>query len=550
MATKRQTQAEVVKACRGMTAKNYAWLCRYDALLENMYAVWPDQHVAVVPDRSAGIPWFVALLLGSTSRKHIYINNRGLQLAPVRKAIANLVNKIKWCWHFRHSERDAPWQKPLVRREVRRYKAIVPPEVAVFTRRIAATAERQVRIANKRIARRKCYGNTPAFVMMALKWLRHNGMQALQSDKDGVFVILHRSTADKLAAAKISNAGASYKMVADFQPEIDYEQARNTMKGICKTLRALGRDDYARACHEVFDQRGHRGLVSKVNLTVKTHKPVVECRIIHSSPASSFEAISRIVHNVLTTKCNELVHLCRDTKDFISKLTVKTFPQDCHIEKWDVKEFYMAAEHKAMIEAIIPVINVELRSVIESILWTVLFHQFVSWNGNVYRVETGSGMGQLHSGSLADLSFWRLVENPLFLAEHGILCWMRFRDDIFTVFKTKEEASSCLQALQRQACPHWKISRDESSSFGVAMLDCFVYKGPRFRISGKFDHAPHIKKSARHVPLDSSSAHPPSVHKSWPISEVRRMAALSMHRFSFEYYRRAKCLRFSRFFMD
>ncbi len=84
---------------------------------------------------------------------------------------------------------------------------------------------------------------------------------------------------------------------------------------------------------------------------------------------------------------------------------------------------------------------------------------------------------------------------------------------------------------------------DPICSASATMLDFRVYKGPRYIETTCFDYSPHIKVTARHVPLSGLSAHPPTVHDSWPVSEVNRMCRLSYHKQSFCFFRNLKIQR-------
>ncbi len=77
------------------------------------------------------------------------------------------------------------------------------------------------------------------------------------------------------------------------------------------------------------------------------------------------------------------------------------------------------------------------------------------------------------------------------------------------------------------------------------MLDTFVFKGEGFELGGGFlSYRPYIKPTARHVPLSHHSLHSWSVHRSWPVSEIRRMHSLSMTSCQLEVF---KVLKISRF---
>ena len=61
----------------------------------------------------------------------------------------------------------------------------------------------------------------------------------------------------------------------------------------------------------------------------------------------------------------------------------------------------------------------------------------------------------------------------------------------------------------------------------VDFLDIAIFKGPRWRRSSHLDVRPFFKPSQRGSILSSSSSHPYSVHKSWPMCRFSDYEALS-----------------------
>ena len=72
----------------------------------------------------------------------------------------------------------------------------------------------------------------------------------------------------------------------------------------------------------------------------------------------------------------------------------------------------------------------------------------------------------------------------------------------------------------------WILELESMSDAGVPMLDIFISHSLNGR-SAVPAWRPYRKPTAVGVPLHHSSAHPPTVHKSWPISEVSRVYKLS-----------------------
>ena len=88
------------------------------------------------------------------------------------------------------------------------------------------------------------------------------------------------------------------------------------------------------------------------------------------------------------------------------------------------------------------------------------------------------------------------------------------------VGKVHELISLCNQRSE------WLIKIEDCNPNGVPMLDVFVSRNASSRSS--VPHwAPYRKPTAISVPLSHLSAHPYSVHRSWPLGEIRRVGILS-----------------------
>ncbi len=70
------------------------------------------------------------------------------------------------------------------------------------------------------------------------------------------------------------------------------------------------------------------------------------------------------------------------------------------------------------------------------------------------------------------------------------------------------------------------------------------------RCCGTLAFRPFAKGTARHLPLHHSSLHPKSVHKSWPLSEVRRMYSRSQFWCDFKVYRDMKVDLWQHLYLD
>ena len=135
-------------------------------------------------------------------------------------------------------------------------------------------------------------------------------------------------------------------------------------------------------------------------------------------------------------------------------------------------------------------------------------------------------MGQGHSGGTSDLLLNGLMESTLLtLSEKhvlGIKAYARFRDDIFILVASMEQADTVFSRMSGLAKPAYTLEIDGVDDDSVVMLDIEIYKSQR-GANWILRHKPYVKPTARHIPLGSDSYHPRSVHQSWPRAEMLRL---------------------------
>ena len=544
--------SKIERMTQGMSAKHWAWMCRgQQEMLANLYVVLDKSVPAETPTAENKIPWTVQLLLATHSRKHRFLDRRMPKLQPYLKALADFSNKVRLAWHFRlEVGNDHVRRPPVCKLPTRPYKDLTSPEVAKFCRYFENEVGAHLIRCHKRYQRCLPSMAAPSLVRLGLRWLRHNKVCGIQSDKDGVFVLANESLVQELILEKLMLSKGSYREIASHTIPIEFACATSQVHGIVKKLKHLDFGDWAFQAETVFFDRGAAKLCCPVEVTIKTHKPLPEVRMLHSSSSSPLEGFSRILHFWLSEVVSTVKHLVPNTSSLLKEVRSHTFPRDCTLCKLDVKYFYMSGSHAKLIEVVVGLLRPELRSVATDLLWLVLGSQIVCKFERCWRVLSGTGMGQVHSGSLSDLAFWQIVESKLDFVRLGILCLVRFRDDLFLVTKSTTSAANTHREMNRLAAGMWTVELESTGQYSACMLDCMLYKGPSFMSEGRLDFAPHIKETARHVPLCDSSNHPPATHKTWPLSEVRRMRSLSLHDKAYHFYRRVKTRRFARFFMD
>ena len=155
-------------------------------------------------------------------------------------------------------------------------------------------------------------------------------------------------------------------------------------------------------------------------------------------------------------------------------------------------------------------------------------------------------MGLLCSGEISDLALYGMMElptvlNPGFREKFGIIGYMRFKDDLLMVVdSTKSQRREMVGEMRR----HSRFFRLKVESIGqeeTTFLDLRIYRGVRWQSTRKLDTSLYRKETSLWVPLSHASHHHPSVHKWWPLSEIRRIHSRCSS--SFEANQLERCFR-------
>jgi len=135
-------------------------------------------------------------------------------------------------------------------------------------------------------------------------------------------------------------------------------------------------------------------------------------------------------------------------------------------------------------------------------------------------------MGLVHSGAVSDLALCARAEISWACRSdvqdaHRILCWLRFRDDIFVVGADKGLLKAFYSEFSRR-CKYFETEVVQWSRCSVSMLQTNVR-----RVGRRLVAAPKFKGCNSGMPLDRSSCHAPHVHAYWPCAFVRSLGRLS-----------------------
>ena len=221
----------------------------------------------------------------------------------------------------------------------------------------------------------------------------------------------------------------------------------------------------------------------------------------------------------------------------MEKLRSSTVPStSTRLIRLDVKHFFMSGRTGDIAEQCVQLLpNVQrfdqvLRELATDVAHFLLHNQTIRSSFHpkrLWRVLLGSGMGLKYSSETASAALCSLAEvsfatDPDIQAAYGIHFYYRFVDDIL-ISQTGRSLFTEWFRLYSNYCKWYKIEVVEIGQ-SVEMLAVEVSI-----IHSKYVAKPKLKVDSGPV-LSVSSAHPPSVHKSWPAAVFRGIESLCTDR--------------------
>ena len=202
--------------------------------------------------------------------------------------------------------------------------------------------------------------------------------------------------------------------------------------------------------------------------------------------------------------------------------------------KIDVKDYFMDGLHSQFLEYSSSLVEPKWRTFYRTILRYVLDSQYVEvdqFEGRLWKVLKGAGMGLGFSGELCDATFFATVEKgvvdcPDILKRHSVELFVRYKDDIFLLHSGDTQSLRDFVGFLRQRSLVWKLEVESVSRQGCDFLDLDISKGARWRSTGLLDIGVHHKPTGLHQPLAPHSMHSLHAHHAWPKGLVARAKRL------------------------
>ena len=163
--------------------------------------------------------------------------------------------------------------------------------------------------------------------------------------------------------------------------------------------------------------------ICQIRLLCKTTKSPAEVtfRCVHSGVSNRWTGLSAWLAHHLREKIDmKLLHLLRDTKEFLDDLRHLHWQDGVRMVKMDIKEFHMLSGKPGFLSHACSVLfcdeTGDFKQLVARAVDCLCRNQFVQSEflpDLTYRVTRGSGMGPPHSGEVSDAGFWIAAERWL-----------------------------------------------------------------------------------------------------------------------------------------
>ena len=477
------------------------------------------------------VPWPIILLLSRHSQKHQFTTKSLPSMAVLRTDLENCVRKIKWRYNLKDIKYEPPF-KLSKQKTTPRCAVTLPPKEGQWLNNLHQCMLDACERAHSDIrGRRKSHCKTPKYIRVAFMLLKKLNIKAIGNDKGGGFTLVSAESVANIERTLFN------KPMYHWEDEGSFQRYKRDLKllvaRLINKISKLEKTKFEREqlqWHLSRPLRRPDALVATLQLRIKAHKAHGEqtCRAIHANPCSTFESISRWLVAEIRGKLECIQnHIISNAKGALERIQSMEFCPGDRLIKLDMKDFYYSGSTEELIVDVLSMWDSEdkrnplRREAMELLLHNQLVCGKHFPEEGCFRVLTGSGMGLVHSGDVADSAFHQRVERwmmlPAIVRKYEVRGYVRFKDDALLVINSCRlpQMLSTMKAKSR----YFKIIIEKVATSWVNFLEFKVHAVPDqqcLRVEYAFKEMPS-------VPLSCTSMHNKCVHRGWPRMLVKNI---------------------------
>ena len=479
-----------------------------------------EQRVFARETEQGVAPWPLVWLLTRFNRKHILEGRRCPPEAEIRDSLIQFERRFRWRYLLRNNEsRDARFVK-IPRAPVMPVYSTTTPDLeawlASFRRCVAGAAT----VARSRALARRC-SNMTRLTRYCQGWYRRAPIVAIANDKEPGYTVLSLP-ALKAVHEEILSSKDYREISADEISKVKWYEGYGRQ---CMKMAVVERSKGLAKNLQKSADMPHCKPATKLLVTAKTHKPRAAFRNVHAGGATVFSGLSIFLGQQLQQILDRLPHILPSCEAFASWAASIRVEEGEYMLRFDIKHFFMSGTADDMSTGAAMIFPSCKRRVYRDVLMWLLGSQYIQSDylpGRVWCVTKGTGMGQQASGPVADAAYYTRCEadfavNDEVKKKYEIKEYVRFKDDIFVLAKSRSLTKTWFHELRRRAAPIFELECESVSQTQVEMLSMIVQiRGNRL--------VTFPKPQPKGLTLDQSSAHAATVHSSWPKAYMRTMA--------------------------
>ena len=245
-------------------------------------------------------------------------------------------------------------------------------------------------------------------------------------------------------------------------------------------------------------------------ITPKLHKKNIGSRPITAQHSYMLSPLSKALAKVLQEEVDKIPEIAKDSKTVVSQLEKLTLMEPCVFVTFDVEQMYPSIDLKDAINTLYENLEILRRNngFWSKILKLIMFNNYVTTNGKIYRQMTGTATGTQVAPPFANL--YLHFKFGKILRAKEITYNSRYIDDGFMVVDNTNNAKNILHQLNNAT--NLNITFEISISKAI-YLDLEIYKGKRYFTRGIPDIKVYFKPTNKLLYLPANSQHP-QAHKS------------------------------------
>ena len=362
------------------------------------------------------------------------------------------------------------------------------------------------------------------------KLIKDDSLVISKADKGDVVVVLSTSQYLDLAHEHLSD-NSTYQLLQNDPTQEIVTQFIEYLT-TCKEQGVITEHEY----HRLIPSR--KVDTQRIYFLPKVHKDPLKVRPIVSCTNGPTQEASAFLDKLLQPQMKRVKSYVKNSTDLVNILESLQVPTNAYLITLDIESLYTNISHDEAIISFLRKFKHHPKKVfLLDLLKFVLKNNVFKFDDLVFTQLRGVAMGTRLAPALATIYIGELEEDYIQSRLKKPLLWVRYIDDIFTIWTYPLVDFEQFLVNLNQIHPSINFTA-QISSLACDFLDLTIYKAPDFTMTGKLSTTIYYKPSNTFsFPLGSSFM-PRTIFKGIAIGELTRLIRNTTSPVLFRYYKR------------